>query len=81
MLDELTPINDNADLPVFEAEEVFKYFKKTEDFEWIEKTNVLTRRLKKVKVSSEQRRINGEKKRVYILNARELSDLCERFKI
>ena len=81
MLDELTPINDNAEAPVFEAEEVFKYFKKTEDFEWIEKTNVLTRRLKKVKVLSGQRRINGEKKRVYILNARELSDLCERFKI
>lgn len=81
MLDELVPINDNSESPVFEAEEVFKYFKKSEDFEWIEKTNVLTRRLKKVKVASEQRRINGEKKRVYILNARELSDLCERFKI
>ena len=81
MIDEVTPISENADTRVFEAEEVFKYFKKSEDFEWIEKTNVLTRRLKRVKVSSEQRRVNGEKKRVYILNVQALSDLCERFKI
>ncbi len=77
----LRNLKKSSDTRVFEAEEVFKYFKKSEDFEWIEKTNVLTRRLKRVKVSSEQRRINGEKKRVYILNVRVLSDLCERFKI
>lgn len=48
---------------------------------WIEKTQALTRRLKRVKVTSEQRRIDGEKKRIYTMNVKEFSDLCERFKI
>ncbi|MFZ5801649.1 MAG: bifunctional DNA primase/polymerase [Candidatus Omnitrophota bacterium] len=81
MLDELTPVSEDGDSRVFDAGQVFEYFKKTEDFDWIEKTNVLTRRLKKVKAISEQRRIDGEKKRVYILNIRDIADLCERFKI
>lgn len=81
MFDEITPLSEAGDSRVFDVGQVFEYFKKNEDFEWIEKTNVLTRRLKKVKVASEQRRIEGEKKRVYLINAREIADLCERFKI
>jgi len=81
MLDEVTPLSEDGDIRVFEAERVLEYFKKTEDFEWIEKTQALTRRLKRVKVTSEQRRIDGEKKRIYTMNVKEFSDLCERFKI
>lgn len=81
MFDEVLPLSEDGDARVFDAGQVFEHFKKTEDFEWIEKPNVLTRRLKKAKVVSEQRRIDGEKKRVYIVNVREVSDLCERFKI
>ncbi len=81
MLDEVPLISEDGDIRVYDAEKCFEHFKKTEDFEWIEKKNVLTRRLKKAGVLSEQRRIDGEKKRVYILNVRVLSDLCERFKI
>lgn len=81
MLDELTPLTQDGDIRVFEAGRVLEYFKATEDFDWIEKTNLLTRRLKRVKVVSEQRRIDSEKKRVYILNLKDFTDLCERFKI
>ncbi len=81
MLDEAVPLSEDGDVRVFDAQAVLEYFKKTEDFEWIEKTQALTRRLKRVKVTSEQRRIDGEKKRIYTMNVKEFSDLCERFKI
>lgn len=80
MLNEVTPLGQEGDVWVFEAEGVLQYFKANEDFDWIQKTNVLTRRLKKVKVTSDQRRFDG-KKRVYIINVKEFTDLCERFKI
>jgi len=81
MLEDISPLSEDGDIQVFEAARVFDYFKNTEEFEWIEKTNVLTRRFKKIKVKSDQKRIGGEKKRVYILNIKEFNDLCERFKI
>ncbi len=81
MLDEVTPLSEDGDVRVFDAQAVLDYFKKTEDFEWIEKTQALTRRLKRVKVTSEQRRIDGDKKRIYTMNVKEFNDLCERFKI
>ena len=81
MPDDVIPISEDDDIRVYEAEHVFNYFKKSDDFDWIEKTNVLTRRLKKVKMASEQRRINSEKKRVYIMKLNVFKDLCERFKI
>ena len=81
MLDELMPLNQDDNIRVFEANTVLEYFKRTDDFDWIEKTNLLTRRLKRVKVLSEQRRFDSEKKRVYILNLKDFMDLCERFKI
>lgn len=81
MLDEVAALSADGDIRIFEAERVLEYFKATEEFEWIEKTNILTRRLKKVKVTSDQRRIDGEKKRIYIMNIKDFYDLCERFKI
>jgi len=81
MIDEISPLSEDGDIRIFEAGRVLEYFKSNEEFDWIQKTNVLTRRLKKVKVTSDQRRIGGEKRRVYIMNIREFIDLCERFKI
>ncbi len=81
MLDEVAPLSEDGDVRMFDAQAVLEYFKSTEEFEWIEKTNILTRRLKKVKVTSDQRRIDGEKKRIYIMNIKDFYDLCERFKI
>ncbi len=81
MLDEVTPLSEDGDFRTFEADRVLEYFKKTEDFDWIEKTQALTRRLKRVKVASDQKRVEGEKKRIYTMNVKEFSDLCERFKI
>ena len=81
MVDEVTAMAVDGVIRIYDAERVLEYFKANEDFEWIQKTNVLTRRLKKVKVTSDQRRVDGEKKRVYVLNTAEITDLCERFKI
>jgi len=81
MVDEVVAMAEDGVTRVYDAERVLEYFKANEDFEWIQKTNVLTRRLKKVKVTSDQRRVDGEKKRVYVLNTAEIADLCERFKI
>ncbi len=81
MLDDISSVGEDGDIRIFEAEKVLEYFKANEDFYWIERTNLLTRKLKKAKIVSEQRRIEGNKKRVYILKVSEFQDLCERFKI
>lgn len=81
MLEDLSPIIEEEDAKIFFAQNVFEYFKEDEEFEWIQKTNILTRRLKKAEVKSEQRRIEGEKKRVYVVNVRKVWDLCERYNI
>ncbi len=82
MLDDLENEAVDGDTIIFDAEKVLKYFQDTEEFEWLDKTNRLTRRLKKVKVRSDQRRrADGDKYRVYLINRKEFTDLCERFKI
>ncbi|MDD5258515.1 MAG: bifunctional DNA primase/polymerase [bacterium] len=81
MIDEIPAIQEDGNIKVFDAQAVLDYFKANEDFDWIQRTNVLTRRLKKVKIISEQKRIDGEKKRVYIMDVTVFQDLCERFKI
>jgi len=57
------------------------YFKNSEEFGWMEKTHALTRLFRKINLRSEQKRINGEKQRVYIIKRQEIQDLCERYKI
>ena len=81
MLEEVVPLNKDTDIRVFDAEVVLDYFKKTEEFDWMEKSNALTRRLKRVNIKSDQQRIDGKKKRIYIINVKGFTDLCERFKI
>ena len=81
MPDEVTPLSSDGNVQIYEAGRVLEYFRKTEDFDWIEKTQALTRKLKKVKVASDQKRIDGDKRRVYIINVGDLADLFERFKI
>jgi hypothetical protein len=81
MFEEVHPISEEGDIKVYDAQQVLKYFKGTEEFEWIEKIHLLTRRLKKVGIKSEQRRIEGEKQRVYIINIQKIRDLCDRYGI
>ncbi len=81
MLDEVNALQADGNIKVFEAKDVFEYFQKTDDYEWLEKRNALTLRLKRIKVKSEQKRIGGDKKPVYIIDIAEFQDLCERFKI
>jgi len=81
MLDEVSTIQEDGNIKVFDAKEVFEYFQKSDDYEWMQKRNALTSRLKRIKIKSEQKRMGGEKKRVYIMDITEFQDLCERFKI
>ncbi len=81
MLDEVSTIQQDGNIKVFDAKEVFEYFQKSDDYEWMQKRNALTSRLKRIKIKSEQKRMDGEKKRVYIIDITEFQDLCERFKI
>ena len=81
MLDEVSTIQEDGNIKVFDSKEVFEYFQKSDDYEWMQKRNALTTRLKRIKIKSDQKRIDGEKKRVYIMDVVEFNDLCERFKI
>ena len=81
MLDEVKTLQEDGNIKVFDSQEVFEYFQKSDDYDWIQKKNALTSRLKRIKIKSEQKRIDGDKKRVYIMDVTEFQDLCERFKI
>lgn len=81
MIDEVMPLNEEGNIAVFDSAKVFEYFKKSEEFGWIEKNNILTYRLRTINVRSEQRRFAGEKKRVYLFDRVWIKDLCERFHI
>lgn len=81
MLDEVKTLQEDGSIKVFDSQEVFEYFQKSDDYDWIQKKNALTSRLKRIKIKSEQKRIDGDKKRVYIMDVTEFQDLCERFKI
>lgn len=78
---EVMPSSQDGNIKEFVALEVLSYFKCNEGFDWMDKTNHLTRRLKKVHIKSEQKRVNGVKQRVYIINLKEFEDWCERFNI
>lgn len=81
MLDDVAPLIMDGDIRIFDANLVLAYFKTTEEFDWIEKMQSLTRRLKRVKVMSEQKRIEGDRKRTYTMRLTEFNDLCDRFGI
>jgi hypothetical protein len=81
MLDDVAPLITDGDKRIFDANLVLAYFKTTEEFDWIEKMQSLTRRLKRVKVMSEQKRIEGDRKRTYTMRLTEFNDLCDRFGI
>jgi len=81
MLIELTPLSNNNGQYVYESEKVLDHFRKTEEFEWVDKSQKLTRKLKKVNIVSDQLRVGSERKRIYIIDSKKIYDLCERFKI
>lgn len=81
MLNEVSAVREDNNIKVFDAIEVFKYFQKSEDYEWLERRNMLTSKLKKIGIKSDQMRIDGERKRVYSMDVIKFQDLCERFKV
>ena len=81
MLDDLPALSEENGVFVYKAGEVLEYFKKCDEFEWIEKSNTLTKRLKRIGVKSEQKRIDNEKQRIYSISKSKIYDLCERFSI
>jgi hypothetical protein len=81
MFEEIGCLEVSGDVKTYDANIVFEYFKNTEEFDWLERTNSLTMRLKRVSVKSKQHRFSGEKKRVYVVDMAEFRDLCERYHI
>jgi len=71
--------NDNR---IYRTEDVLVFFKGQEEFEYLEKPNSLTIKLKKADVRSEQRRVSrAGKARFYIIDHTKTLDLFERYKI
>lgn len=81
MLEDMKPQSEENGVCVYKAEDVLAYFKQSEEFGWMDKTHALTRLFKKIGLRSEQKRIDGEKQRAYVINRKNMDDLCERFKI
>ncbi len=81
MLSELAPMDTDGDTLVFSSEAVFKYFQETDEFGWLQRKNALTMRLKRMGAQSEQRREGSGRVRVYVINRKQVEDLCERHKI
>ncbi len=81
MLSELPPLEAEGDSFTFDSEAVFDYFKKTDEFSWLERKNALTMRLKRMGARSEQRREGSGRVRVYVIDRKKVEDLCERHKI
>lgn len=80
MIGEMTA-ESGEDALIFNSDTVLDYFKKTDEFSWLERKNALTARLKRIGVRSEQRREGAGRVRVYIVDLKKFEDLCERFKI
>lgn len=79
MLEDLPASITEGEGLLFEAKSVFEYFQKTDEFSWMKYRNVLTTRLKKVNVSSEQRREKGRRDYFYKVSPESIRDLAERF--
>lgn len=81
MISELTPLENNNQFTTFYAESVLEYFKNTEEYSWIERRNVLTSRLKKVRVRSDRIRKDNGRIPIYKIDWEKFDDFCERFGI
>jgi len=81
MIEEYGNIPDNEGNLIFDQDRVYDHFCNTDEYSWLkDKTkNSLTYRLKKIKIKSEQIRIDGIKKRVYIVDKEDFDDLYERY--
>lgn len=66
---------------IFETQNVYDHFRFTDEFSWLDSQNYLTRLLKKIEVLSDQQRVNGERKRVYVFDRKKIHDYCVRYKI
>lgn len=79
MFEDLLPFSNDNGVYYYEVDKVLEYFKKTEEFAWLEKSSSLTRRLRRIKVRSEQKWTGTtERKRFYKLVKADIDDLCER---
>ena len=82
MLDELEPVEKRVKVWLYGPKSVLDYFRQSEEFEWLDKQNALTRRLKKVGVRSKQERGEGGiRSRYYFVDLGVVKDLAERFSV
>ena len=77
--EETRPIEVRGSIRIFMVLEVLYYFRKQESFEWLEKSNTLTKKLKKVGVVSKQETVDGKKVPTYQIDLAKFQDLWERY--
>lgn len=79
MFEDVLPFSKDNGIYFYEVDKVLEYFKKDEEFAWLENSSSLTRRLKRIKVRSEQKWTGTtERKRFYKFIKADIDDLCER---
>jgi hypothetical protein len=81
MLNEEPCMEEKDGIISYDKENVMNYFSGNENVLGYITPNAITSKLKKVGIKSIQKRIKGEKIRVYEINISTFEDMCERFKI
>ena len=79
MFEDVLPFSKDDGIYLYEVDKVLEYFKRDEEFAWLENSSSLTRRLKRIRVRSEQKWTGtSERKRFYKFIKSDIDDLCER---
>ncbi len=79
LTESVAPDYEEGDELFYKTTVVLDYFNQNYDFMGFGKTNSLTMKLKKIKVSSKQKRLGGnEKPQCYVIEMGKLMDMCQR---
>lgn len=75
---EVVPLPGADECSRYDADQVFRFFTEMPDFDWIEKRNTLTARLRKIEVHSERITRGSKKVPVYVVDWTKAANLYER---
>jgi hypothetical protein len=79
MLCELNPHKETNDKLYFTTDSVLEYFKKQEDYAWLENKRWLTKKLKNIGIKTEPFREENKVNRVYSVNKTSFDDYLSRY--
>lgn len=78
MRTDVAPLPGTDEFSRYDAGQVFRFFTEMPEFEWIEKRNTLTARLRKIEVHSERISRGSKKVPVYVVDWTKAANLYER---